>query len=99
MTDPVDDEEAALYGIPGAATRLAHKESNYTLRRLLYQKDLSPESYIALSQIEFESGNMTTALYWVNSLIKECLNDEWEFHDLLIAYAWKTWLYVLSLFR
>jgi len=36
MTDPVDDEEAALYGIPGAATRLAHKESNYTLRRLLY---------------------------------------------------------------
>lgn len=49
MTDPVDDEEAVLYGIPGAATRLAHNLTNIELRKFLYKKDLFPESYISLS--------------------------------------------------
>lgn len=74
--DPATNEEKVLYGIDGAISQLAHSLSDKELRKKLYKADLRPDSYIELSLIELYDGNVTD--YYVNALIRECLEGKWD---------------------
>lgn len=96
MADPATNEEKVLYGIDGAISQFAHSLTDKELRKKLYLADLRPDSYIELSIIELYDGNATD--YYVNELIKECLEGKWDSENLFVAYVFKALLMVAKLF-
>ncbi|CAD8201238.1 unnamed protein product [Paramecium pentaurelia] len=98
IIEPIDLEEQVLYKIEGAATALAHDLTDLELKKKFYQSDLQPESYISLSQIEFYQGNNTQAYYWIDQLIRQCIEGKYEQDTLFVAYIWKAWITLVNIF-
>ncbi|CAD8209076.1 unnamed protein product [Paramecium octaurelia] len=98
IIEPIDLEEQVIYRVEGAATALAHDLTDEELKKKFYQSDLQPESYISLSQIEFAQGNATQAQYWVDQLIRQCIEGKYEMDALFVAYTWKAWITLVNIF-
>ncbi|CAD8119936.1 unnamed protein product [Paramecium sonneborni] len=98
IIEPIDLEEQVIYKIAGAATTFANDLTDQQLKKKLYQSDLQPESYISLSQLEFSEGNSTQAQFWIDQLIKQCVQGNYEQDTLFVAYVWKAWITLLNIF-